>query len=108
MYRDAQFDPHFGGQSETRLPPITVSPREQREALVDYQAWLTSIGERRSTSGLHGTRIPGLGRQRQDRLDDPSKQHGIKRDSIFNSLPYWEVTKTNLLLLIYLLRFNCF
>ena len=81
----------FNGTGESREAPSTRSAQDQWQALEEYQNWLTqqrgyhadidsSVPHRRSRLRTETTVSP-----------DPSKIHGIKRESVFSSLPYWEV-----------------
>jgi hypothetical protein len=72
MYRSAEMKDHFDGKVEVREKPSAVSMQDQLRRAAEYQAW-RDAGNRAGASG------------------DPSKVHGIKRVSILNRLPYWEV-----------------
>jgi hypothetical protein len=67
---------HFDGNMETRGKPDPVTIEEQLRNAAQYEAW----------------RDPG---NRPGALGDPSKLHGVKRTSILNRLPYWEVCASN-------------
>jgi hypothetical protein len=67
---------HFDGNMETRGKPDPVTVEEQLRYTVQYQAWRDARNR------------PGAPR-------DPSKLHGVKRMSILNPLPYWEVCASN-------------
>jgi hypothetical protein len=72
LYRAAAMKEHFDGNMETRGKPDPVTGEEQLRNAAQYQAW-RDAGNRPGAPG------------------DPSKVHGVKRTSILNRLPYWEV-----------------
>jgi hypothetical protein len=75
-YRSAGMKDHFDGKIEVCPKPEAVTVQEQLCHAVEYQAW-RDAGNRPGVSG------------------DPSKVHGVKRKSILNRLPYWEVCKSH-------------
>jgi hypothetical protein len=72
MYRSAEMKDHFDGKVEVREIPSAVSVEEQLCCTQEYQAWRDA-------------------KNRAGASRDPSKVHGVKRVSILNRLPYWEV-----------------
>jgi len=63
---------HFDGQIETHNKPKNVTVEEQLAWAKEYQDWLNM-----------GNKHNGV--------DDPSKEHGVKRRSVLYDLPYWKV-----------------
>jgi hypothetical protein len=63
---------HFNGQSEDRGRPCRISVEDQVQFGKEYAAWRAA-----------GNHDGGPG--------DPSKKHGVKRNSILHRLPYWKV-----------------
>jgi hypothetical protein len=75
-YRSGGMKDHFDGKIEVRPKPEAVTVQEQLRHAAEYQAW-RDAGNRPGAPG------------------DPSKVHGVKRKSILNRLPYWEVCKSH-------------
>jgi hypothetical protein len=67
---------HFDGKMEAHDKLVPVTMQEQVRCAVEYQAW-RDAGNKAGAAG------------------DPSKVHGVKRISILNWLPYWEVCNSN-------------
>jgi hypothetical protein len=74
-YRSGGMKDHFDGKIEVRPKPEAVTVQEQLHHAAEYQAW-RDAGNRPGAPG------------------NPSKVHGVKRKSILNRLPYWEVCKS--------------
>jgi hypothetical protein len=73
IFRSEELKDHFDGQLESRGVPRRVSIEEQLRYGEEYEAW-KAAGHREGSPG------------------DPSKKHGVKRNSILNTLPYWKVS----------------
>lgn len=76
LYKTVELKEHFDGNMKTRgkLDPVTIE--EQLRYAAQYQAWRDA----ENRPGAHG---------------NPFKLYGVKRTSIFNRLPYWEVCASN-------------
>jgi hypothetical protein len=72
IFRSDGVKDHFNGQIENREMSSRVSVEEQVWYGEEYAAWKAA-----------GNRDGGAG--------DPSKKHGVKRNSILFQLPYWKV-----------------
>jgi hypothetical protein len=72
IFRSDGMKDHFNSQIENREMPGWVSVEEQVRYGEEYTAWKAA-----------GNRDGGVG--------DPSKKHGVKRNSILFRLPYWKV-----------------
>jgi hypothetical protein len=76
IYRSAEMKEYFDGKMEARDKPIPITMQDQLRCAAEYQAW-RDAGNKAGAAG------------------DPSKVHGVKRISILNRLPYWEVCNSN-------------
>jgi hypothetical protein len=72
IFRSDGVKDHFNGQIENKELPRRVSVEEQVWYGEEYVAW----------------KVAG---NRDGRAGDPSKKHGVKRNSILFRLPYWKV-----------------
>jgi hypothetical protein len=72
VFRRDEMKDHFNGQVERKGVPQRVSVEDQLRYGREYAAW-KAAGHREGSLG------------------DPSKKHGVKRNCILNTLPYWKV-----------------
>jgi hypothetical protein len=72
ILRSGRAKEYFNGQIENREMPSRVSVKDQVRYGKEYVAWKAA-----------GNRDNGP--------RDPSKKHGVKRNSILFKLPYWKV-----------------
>jgi hypothetical protein len=72
VFRRDEMKDHFNGQVEKKGVPQRVSIEDQLRYNRKYATWKV-IGHREDSPG------------------DPSKKHGVKRNCILNTLPYWKV-----------------